>query len=109
VVVVPSDNWNGDGVLGAAIRFCSWKNVAEAVWHVTRVHPNSPAEKAGLIADNDFIIGSPEGLMMEENELYGLIEKFSGKVLELYVYNSELDEIRVVEITPLKNWGGEGR
>ena len=109
VVIVPSDNWGGEGVIGAAIRYCSWKRVSEAVWHIIKVHPNSPAQKSGLLVGSDYIIGSPEGTITEEQELYALIEQFLDKEMELYVYNSDLDEIRVVTITPSKTWGGEGR
>jgi hypothetical protein len=34
VLIVPSDNWGGAGLLGARIRFCSFEGASENVWHI---------------------------------------------------------------------------
>jgi len=34
VIVVPSSNWNGQGLLGISIRFCSFEGSNENVWHI---------------------------------------------------------------------------
>lgn len=32
--VVPSNQWGGQGLLGASVRFCSYQRANENVWHV---------------------------------------------------------------------------
>ena len=34
VMLVPSNTWGGQGLLGVSIRFCSFEGAAENVWHV---------------------------------------------------------------------------
>lgn len=50
--ITPTRKWNGEGLLGCSIRFCSYAHAAENVWHVMSVYPNSPAERAGLRPDH---------------------------------------------------------
>jgi len=45
------------------------------VWHVLEVYPSSPAEIAGFISFNDYIIGSPEGALRGEASLGELVEE----------------------------------
>lgn len=58
VDIVPTNNWNGQGLLGVSIRFASFENANENVWHVLDVAPNSPADIAGLKSHRDYIIGA---------------------------------------------------
>lgn len=93
--------------LGIALQWAPL-SVAEDVWHILDVMPNSPADVAGLLPYSDYVIGSPEGLLHGDGGLGGLVEKFLNSPLRLYVYNQEYDVTRMVTITPAKNWGGEG-
>lgn len=34
VMLTPSSNWGGQGLLGVSIRFCSFEGASENVWHV---------------------------------------------------------------------------
>lgn len=34
VVIVPSQMWGGQGLLGVSIRFCSFEGANENVWHI---------------------------------------------------------------------------
>ena len=61
VQVVPRSNWGGEGLLGLHVRFDSMEKAAESVLHVVDVAPGSPAADAGLVAADDFILGSAEG------------------------------------------------
>ncbi|KAI5633095.1 GRASP55/65 PDZ-like domain-containing protein [Phthorimaea operculella] len=107
VMIVPSANWGGQGLLGVSIRFCSFEGANENVWHVLEVHPSSPAELAGLRPFSDYIIGA-DSIMHESEDLFTLIEAHEGRALKLYVYNIDDDTCREVHITPNHNWGGEG-
>jgi len=82
--------------------------VAEDVWHILDVAPNSPADAAGLLPYGDYVIGSPEGMMRGESGLGELVEDYLNRPLRLFVYNHEYNVTRPVTITPSRGWGGEG-
>lgn len=67
--------------LGLSLRWCPLASSGN-VWHVLEVHPSSPAEIAGFIPYNDYIIGSPEGALVGESALGELVEQ----VLSFYFY-----------------------
>lgn len=107
VDIRPSKDWNGSGLLGVSIRFCSFEGANQHVWHVLQVEPNSPAEKAGLQSNVDYVIGA-ESILQDSEDLFCLIEAYDGKPLKLFVYNLLTDNCREVVITPKSDWGGEG-
>ncbi|NXN99937.1 GORS1 protein, partial [Rhinopomastus cyanomelas] len=107
VEVVPSNMWGGQGLLGASVRFCSFRGANEHVWHVLDVEPASPAALAGLQPYSDYIVGSDQ-ILQESEDFFSLIESHEGKPLKLMVYNTEADAIREVVVTPNGAWGGEG-
>ena len=97
----------GDTALGLSLQWVPL-TVAEDVWHILDVMPNSPADVAGLLPYGDYVIGSPERQLHGESALGELVEDFTNSSLRLYVYNHEYDVTRMVTITPAKGWGGEG-
>ncbi|XP_051990148.1 Golgi reassembly-stacking protein 1-like [Xyrauchen texanus] len=105
--VVPSNMWGGQGLLGASVRFCSFKGASENVWHVLDVEPSSPAALAGLRERADFIVGADQ-VLQDSEDFFSLIEAHEGKPLKLLVYNTETDKCREVVVTPNGAWGGEG-
>ncbi|XP_072797138.1 Golgi reassembly-stacking protein 1 isoform X3 [Vicugna pacos] len=107
VEVVPSNMWGGQGLLGASVRFCSFRRASEHVWHVLDVEPSSPASLAGLRPYTDYVIGSDQ-ILQESEDFFSLIESHEGKPLKLMIYNSESDSCREVTVTPNAAWGGEG-
>ncbi|XP_052580238.1 Golgi reassembly-stacking protein 1 isoform X1 [Peromyscus californicus insignis] len=107
VEVVPSNMWGGQGLLGASVRFCSFRRASEHVWHVLDVEPSSPAALAGLCPYTDYVVGSDQ-ILQESEDFFTLIESHEGKPLKLMVYNSESDSCREVTVTPNAAWGGEG-
>ncbi|CCH46457.1 hypothetical protein BN7_6051 [Wickerhamomyces ciferrii] len=80
------------------------------VYHILEIHPNSPAERAGLIEHSDYIIGAQDGLLATGGEdlLGRLITSKKNESLILYVYNHDYNIVRPVNITPFENWGGQG-
>ena len=52
--------------------------IAEDVWHILDVAPNSPADAAGLLPYGDYVIGSTEGLVRGESGLGELVEDVGG-------------------------------
>ncbi|CAH2259271.1 jg10026 [Pararge aegeria aegeria] len=107
VMITPSENWGGQGLLGVSIRFCSYEGANENVWHILEVHPSSPAEMCGLRPFSDYIIGA-DSIMHESEDLFTIIEAHEGRALKLFVYNINDDVCREVVITPNHMWGGEG-
>lgn len=105
--LTPSNNWGGQGLLGVSIRFCSFEGANESVWHILEVHPNSPAELAGLRAYSDYVIGA-DAIRHENDDLFTLIEMHEQQPLKMYVYNLDDDACREVTIKPNTAWGGEG-
>eukprot|EP01117_Protostelium_nocturnum_P011566 TRINITY_DN4196_c0_g1_i2.p1 TRINITY_DN4196_c0_g1~~TRINITY_DN4196_c0_g1_i2.p1 ORF type:complete len:353 (+),score=128.39 TRINITY_DN4196_c0_g1_i2:102-1160(+) len=106
--LVPSTNWGGNGLAGISIRYCTVENATELVWHVLDVYPNSPASNAGLQARSDYIVGTPDAQFNSSDDFYNLIGSNEGKPVPLYIYNTQQDRIRVVQIIPNRKWGGEG-
>ncbi|UXI21104.1 hypothetical protein NH340_JMT07047 [Sarcoptes scabiei] len=107
VEIVPSNNWNGQGLLGVSIRFASFESANENVWHILDVAPNSPASVAGLQSYSDYIIGA-DSFLQDTDDIFNLIQTYESKPLKLFVYNSETDCCREVTIVPNSHWGGSG-
>lgn len=49
-------------------------NITENVWHILEIMDDSPAADAGLIAGDDYIVGTPEGIVRGDSALGELIE-----------------------------------
>jgi hypothetical protein len=104
VVLQPSATWGGQGLLGCSIRFGAYEEESTmAVWHILNLQPGSPAEAAGLIAQRDYIIGSPTTFFCANEDLLGTLRAASGGPLKLFVYNVDLEATREVTVVP-----GEG-
>ncbi|RMD44059.1 hypothetical protein DV735_g1138, partial [Chaetothyriales sp. CBS 134920] len=79
------------------------------IWHILTIpSPLSPAYIAGLLPHSDYILGSPSGILQGEAALGELVEDHLNRTLVLWVYNSEFDVVREVELVPRRGWGGEG-
>ncbi|KAG7695151.1 hypothetical protein KL951_003593 [Ogataea haglerorum] len=96
-------------------------SAAGYVWHVMRVHPNSPAYHAGIMPD-EYIINCEGGLLATGGEdlLGRVIQSVYNKwqqsatsgatpcSIVLYVYNHDYDAVRPVTVYPNETWGGRG-
>ena len=79
------------------------------IWHILTIpSPLSPAHVAGLLPHSDYILGSPSGTLRGESALGELVEDHLNRSLVLWVYNSEFDVVREVDLIPRRGWGGEG-
>ena len=84
-------------------------NSTHQIWHILQVPSSlSPAHLAGLLPHSDYILGSPSGTLRGESALGELVEDHLNRTLMLWVYNSEFDVVREVELIPRRGWGGEG-
>ena len=76
--------------------------VAEDVWHILEVSPNSPAENAGLLPYGDYVIASPDTIMHGESGLGQWVEEVSFSVSSIYA-NSILDVANTIMTEPRSN------
>ncbi|KIW59302.1 hypothetical protein PV05_03757 [Exophiala xenobiotica] len=96
------------GSLGLSLQLAPL-NSTQNIWHVLNIpSPLSPAHQAGLLPHSDYILGSPSGTLKGEAALGELVEDHLNRSLVLWVYNSEFDVVREVELVPRRGWGGEG-
>ncbi|KAL6230794.1 GRASP55/65 PDZ-like domain-containing protein [Aspergillus navahoensis] len=103
IVVPPSDP-----TLGLALQLAPLSST-QNIWHVLNIpSPLSPAYRAGLLPHSDYIIGTPSGTLRGESALGELVEDHLNRTLVLWVYNSEFDVVRTVDLVPTRGWGGEG-
>ncbi|KAL4966353.1 putative Golgi reassembly stacking protein [Aspergillus stella-maris] len=103
ITVPPSDP-----TLGLALQIAPLSST-QNIWHVLNIpSPLSPAYRAGLLPHSDYIIGTPSGTLRGESALGELVEDHLDRTLVLWVYNSEFDVVRTVDLVPTRGWGGEG-
>ncbi|KAL4735001.1 GRASP55/65 PDZ-like domain-containing protein [Aspergillus similis] len=103
IAVPPSDP-----TLGLALQLAPLSST-QNIWHVLNIpSPLSPAYRAGLLPHSDYIIGTPSGTLRGESALGELVEDHLNRTLVLWVYNSEFDVVRTVDLVPTRGWGGEG-
>ncbi|ORY34838.1 GRASP55/65 PDZ-like domain-domain-containing protein [Naematelia encephala] len=105
---IPTNPGQKPSLLGLSLRVCNPAHALEAVYHVLDVLEGSPAEMAGLVPWGDFVLAWSGGPLLSENDFYRLIEAHVDRPLRLFVYNSDLDNLREVVLYPTRQWGGEG-
>ncbi|CAH0485315.1 unnamed protein product [Peronospora farinosa] len=106
--LTPSRKWPGKGLLGVTIRFDSYEGAEDQLLHVLDVAESSPAERAGLRANSDYLLGTPERVFTSAEDLHDEILDALDGSFQCYVYNSLDDQVRVVSIVPTERWGGDG-
>jgi hypothetical protein len=113
IIIVPASGWGGEGLLGLTIIFCKIEDVSEQAYRILTVAENSPAAKAGLRADVDFVLGTLHGRFETLEDLREKAIEHVGKEWLLTIYDSELDAVREVVLMPTPTWwpghaGGAG-
>ena len=93
---------------GVHLRWSPVQPSLDNVFHVLDVTPASPAWSAGLLEDEDYIIGTDTGVVRGESGLSELFQEHTDRQLELWVWNRYTDITRSVVITPTRHWGGRG-
>jgi len=106
--ITPSTGWGGEGLLGVTIRVDSYANAEENLLRVLSVEDSSPAQNAGLKAESDYLLGTKTSSFSSPEILYQVLLHNEDVVTEIYVYNTESDIVRVVNILPTYSWGGGG-
>ncbi len=107
-VIVTPKNWNGRGLLGIRAREENFATAHVRVMRVLSFLPCSPLQKAEFVPMKDYILGTTERVFADLDEFESFIQQHNGEALDLWVYNSSSDSVRMVRITPDSRWGGDG-
>ena len=108
VELIPNDDWGGAGLLGVTIRLDNYGGADERLIRVLNVEHNSPASIAGLVPLQDYLLGTTVTAFGSSHALATVLQYHVDRVVEIYVYNSDSDVVRVVALMPTYNWGGKG-
>ena len=113
VTLRPRDGWGGAGLLGVTIRLDNYGGAEERLVRVLEVEPYSPAADCGLMDDGtDYLLGTTAVALETTDVLASVLHQHIDQIVELYVYNSETDLVRVVGLMPTYKWSngrmGEG-
>lgn len=108
VKITPSATWGGAGLLGVTIRLDDYGGADERLIRVLSVEHNSPAAIAGLVPLNDFLLGTTSTSFDSDQILSEILMVHADRIVELYVYSSESDVVRIVTLMPTLSWGGRG-
>mmetsp|Transcript_2331 Transcript_2331/g.3111 ORF Transcript_2331/g.3111 Transcript_2331/m.3111 type:complete len:163 (+) Transcript_2331:222-710(+) len=95
-------------MLGVTIRFDTYYIADEQLVRVLDVEPGSPAAAAGLKAESDYILGTAEQAFTDSDDLSRALLENLDRQIDVYVYNTDTDEVRVASLVPTRQWGGNG-
>ncbi|KAL3805774.1 hypothetical protein ACHAW5_000024 [Stephanodiscus triporus] len=108
VKITPSTTWGGAGLLGVTIRMDDYGGADERLIRVLSVEHNSPAAIAGLVPMKDYLLGTASTSFDSDAILAEVLMMHADRIVELYVYSSESDVVRVITLMPTLSWGGRG-
>ncbi|RQM21615.1 hypothetical protein B5M09_007431 [Aphanomyces astaci] len=74
------------GMLGVTIRFDSFDGVEDHLLHVLEVAKKSPADVATLEPGADYLLGTPERVFRDPEDLYDEIVEHLDQPFQCYVY-----------------------
>lgn len=106
--LTPTTNWEGTGLLGVTIRMDDYITAEENLLRILDIQTGSPASFAGMIPKIDYLLGTTMESFESEEVLGDVLYENEDQELEVYVYNTETDMVRVATIIPSLNWGGQG-
>ena len=95
-------------MLGVTIRLDNYGGADERLIRVLEVEPDSPASVAGLVPMKDFLLGTTAVAFGSYGDLADVLEDSLDCPLEIYVYNSDSDRVRVISLMPTFCWPGRG-
>ena len=111
VTLVPSSDWGGAqsaGLLGVTIRLDDYGGADERLVRVLSVEHNSPAQIAGLVPMDDYLLGTAAASFDSDRTLAEALRAHADRIVELYVYSAASDVVRVATLMPTYSWGGQG-
>ena len=106
--LVPTRNWSGTGLLGVTIRMDDYMTAEDNLLRILDVQPGSPAAMAGLEPNVNYLLGTTMESFESEEVLGDVLYENEDQILEVYVYDTTSDVVRVVTLLPSLKWGGGG-
>lgn len=106
--LTPTRNWAGTGLLGVTIRMDDYMTAEENLLRILDIQAGSPAAMAGLEPQVNYLLGTVTESFENEEILGEVLYEHEDQVLEVYVYNTKSDIVRIVTLLPSFKWGGEG-
>jgi len=88
------------------IRLDNYGGADERLVRVLDVQEKSPAAIAGLVPLQDYLLGTTMDSFANADDLADTLHSNKDRVVEIYVYNTESDIVRVVSLFPTFSWGG---
>lgn len=107
-VTVELQTEEGKASLGITARPEDYTNAHVRIIRVLSYMQGSPLEQAGFSPITDYILGTAEETFNNLDDFETFIKRNEGKSINMFVYNSDTDEVRNVDITPSSAWGGGG-
>lgn len=107
VYITPQRDWGGKGLIGVTIRLDDYAAADERLLRVLYVEPSSPADVAGLTL-SDYLLGTTTVSFSSDVVLASTLVQYEERPLEVYVYNTDSDTVRIVTLLPTYEWGGTG-
>ena len=101
--------WKGEGLLGVTLHNEDYKTAHNKVIHILEFKVNSPLHKAGFKPYVDYILGTFEYAFETVDSFTSYIKMYNKKPIDLYVYNSEDENVRKLTLIPDSEWGGSGQ
>ena len=95
-------------MLGVTIRLDDYGGADERLIRVLKVEANSPAAICGLVENHDYLLGTTAESFDSISTLSSVLHRHVDRVVEIYVYNTDSDVVRVVALMPTWTWGGNG-
>lgn len=109
VLVTPTRRWEGEGLLGVTIRHDTYPTTSEAnpledggLIKILLVEEQSPAAEAELEV-GEYLLGTPDVVFSSVEAIHMLLVQSIGNPIDIYVYNTSADAVRVVTIVPQKD------
>lgn len=115
LLITPTDTWGGVGLLGCNVNWESATRAIESTWHIVDVKANSPAYRADLMANRDYLLGmqlphdaTAITLFRDSTDFHGRIDDWRAfrqakphvePVLVLLVYDSVDVCVKEVDVT----------
>jgi hypothetical protein len=91
------------------IRLDDYGGADERLIRVLNVEPSSPAAICGLVENHDYLLGTTTDSFDSISTLsLNVLRRHVDRVVEIYVYNTDSDVVRVVALMPTFSWGGSG-
>jgi hypothetical protein len=105
VYMTPKSDWGGKGLIGVTIRLDDYAMAEDRLIRVLEIEESSPADIAGLHPETDYLLGTSTLSFGSPAVLGQVLRQYENTPLELYVYNTETDMVRVVTLLPTTDWG----